>query len=60
MPTAVLKLFAEQGTVADRLTDRRTKRRLYASLFGEHKKGLTLFLFLNNNYCLMYEDGFVM
>ena len=34
MPTVVLKLFAGQGT---RQTDRRTKRRLNASPFGEHK-----------------------
>ena len=31
MPTVVLKLFAGQGTG-------RTKRRLYASPFGEHNK----------------------
>jgi len=34
MPTVVLKLFEGQGTVR---TDRRTKRPLYASPFGEHK-----------------------
>jgi len=33
MATVVLKLFAGQGTA----TDGQTKRRLYASLFGEHK-----------------------
>jgi len=31
MATAVLKLFAEQGSVMDGQTDGRTKRRLYAS-----------------------------
>jgi len=36
MATLVLKLFAEQGGVMDG----RTKRRLYASPFGEHKKHL--------------------
>jgi len=35
MPPVVIKLFAGQGT---RRMDRRTKQRLYASPFGEHKK----------------------
>jgi len=34
MPTVVLKLFAAQST---RRTDGRTKQRLYACPFGEHK-----------------------
>jgi len=34
MSTVVLKLFAGEGT---RRTDRRAKRRLYASTFGQHK-----------------------
>jgi len=37
MPTVVLKLFAVQGTG---WTDGRTKRPLYASLFGEHTNEL--------------------
>jgi len=37
MPTVVLKLFAGQGTGR---TGGRTKRRLYASPYGEHKNKL--------------------
>jgi len=36
MPKAVFKLFAGQGTVTDGQTDGWTKRRLYASPFGQH------------------------
>jgi len=35
MPTVVLQLFARQGAGCK---DGRTKRRLYASPFGEHNK----------------------
>jgi len=39
MPTVVLKLVTRQGTGwTDWRMDRRTKRRLYASPFEEHKK----------------------
>ena len=37
MPTVVLKLFVGQGT---RQMDGRTKWRLYASPFGEHKNSV--------------------
>jgi len=44
MPTAVLKLFAGQGTGR---TDRRTKRQLYAFPFEEHKKVIVMGINLN-------------
>jgi len=40
MVIVALKLFAGQGTGKDGRRDRWTKRRLYASTFGEHTNSL--------------------
>ena len=50
MATVVLKLFAGQATV----TDGRTKRRLYASPFGEHKNKNN-----NNNKTTSYNNKYI-
>ena len=47
----VLKLFAGQGT---RQTDRRTKRRLNASPFGEHKNPCVVVNFSTGIYRTCY------
>jgi len=55
MPTVVFKLFVGQGTrhlsdkVPDGLTVRRTKKRLYASPFGEYSKS-------NTDKCFVYSS----
>jgi len=48
MPPVVLKLFDGQGI--GRTVDGWTKRRLYASPFGEHNKTS----FYNNNYVTLF------
>ena len=76
MPTAVLKLFAGQGTGRmDKAvticfplviwwtryrTDRRTKRRLYASPLGEHKNIIisTNNVLLNTYFCSLWSNKY--